>query len=239
MINKEDIIFPLRSVFHYIVMFTWLSAGILIGIFNRKNGGKIIISWYKFFLKLYNIRVHVENDNGSIEKLNGCIFTLLSQKSLLDGPIGISVIPGYCRGIVNLEYAMIPFFGWATSIISWVIIRQWPSQARKVLSKVNTFLRNGGNLWMSIEGKRSKDGSLSHFKKGPVVMAIDAQAKIVPVIIYGTDSCLGYGKWRIRSAKIVVRFLKMVQTTGLEYNDRDMIVNQLYDLAMKELSSMN
>ena len=235
MISKRLLIFPIRSVFHFLVMVPWLSFGIIIGLFYGKAGVSIIFSWIRFFLKMYGIDVWVQNDNDSTEHLAGCIFTLLNQNSLLDGLMGICAIPGHCRGIVNLEYALIPFFGWAMWSSCWVIIRQWPSQARKTLAKVAAFLQNGGNIWMSIEGRRSKNGSLSPFKKGPVVMAILSQAKIVPVIISGTKEVLGYGKWKIRSGIVVVRFLKGIPTDGMKYEDRDALVNQLFGLAVREL----
>ena len=136
---------------------------------------------------------------------------------------------------MNLEYAIIPFFGWAMWIFCWVIIRQWSSQAKKTLAKVEAFLQNEGNLWMSIEGKRSENGSLSQFKKGPVVMAIQAQAKIVPVIIYGTKECLGYGKWRIHPGRVVVRLLKAIPTIDIKYKDRNELVNKLFALAECEV----
>ena len=235
MLNKKLLIFPIRSVIHFLVMVPWLSLGIIIGLFNNETGINIIFSWVRFFLRMYGIDICVQNDNDSTEHLAGCVFTLLDQNSLLDGPVGICLIPRPCRGIVNLGYALIPFFGWAMWIFCWVIIRQWPSQAKKTLAKAVDFLQNDGNLWMSIEGKRSKNGSLSQFKKGPVVMAIQAQAKIVPVIIYGTKECLGYGKWRIQSGRVVVRLLEAIHTNGMKYDDRDVLVNQLFALAEREV----
>ena len=88
---------------------------------------------------------------------------------------------------------------------------------------------------MSIEGRRSTNGSLSQFKKGPVVMAIRAQAKIVPVIINGTKEVLGYGNYKIQSGKVVVRLLKMIHTKGVRYEDRVVLLNQLVALSEREL----
>ncbi len=235
MLSRQLLIFPIRSVFHFLMMVVWLSIGIIAGLLNKEVGINIIFSWVRFFLRLYGIDVRVQNDNDSTEKLSGCVFTPLNQNSLLDGPVGIGAIPRPCRCIANFEYAMIPFFGWALWIFCWVIIRQWPSQAKKTLANVETFLRNGGNLWISIEGRRSKNGSLSQFKKGPVVIAIRAQAKVVPMIIYGTKEILGYGKWKIQSGKVVVRLLKAIHTNGMKYEDRDILVNQLSALAEQEV----
>ena len=66
-------------------------------------------------------------------------------------------------------------------------------------------------------------------------MAIRAQAKIVPVIIYGTKEVLGYGKWRIQSGRVMVRLLESIHTNGMKYEDRDVLVNQLFALAEREV----
>lgn len=66
-------------------------------------------------------------------------------------------------------------------------------------------------------------------------MAINAQAKIVPVIIYGTKECLGYGKWRIHPGRVVVRLLEAIPTIGMKFEDRDELVNQLFTLAEREI----
>jgi 1-acyl-sn-glycerol-3-phosphate acyltransferase len=216
-------------------MFIWLTFGTIVGLLNSEAGITVFLTWVQFFKKLYGIDVQVINDNDPTENLAGCVFTLLNQNSLLDGPIGLCAIPRPWRGIVNFEYVLIPFFGWVMVTGSWVIIRQWPSQTKNTLAKVEAFLQNKGNIWMSIEGKRSKDGSLSKFKKGPIVMAIRSQAKIVPVIISGTREVLGYGKWKIRSGTVKVRLLKVVHTKGMKYEDRDTLVKQLSFLAEREV----
>ena len=227
----------LRLLINLLVMVPCLACGNVVGLVNREAGVSVLFWWVRFFLRLFGVAVTVRNENDSGEPLTGCIFTLLDQTSLLDGPVGVTVIPRPCKGVVNLEYALIPIFGWSMWVFCWVIIRQWPAQARKSLSKAESFLQDGGNLWMSIEGKRSKDGSISPFKKGPVVLAIRAQAKIVPIIITGTHESLGYGKWRIQPGRVVVRLLKAIPTSGLTYNDRNRLVDQLAAIAERETAA--
>jgi 1-acyl-sn-glycerol-3-phosphate acyltransferase len=215
-------------------MVPWLTCAIIIGIFHKEAGYAIALSWNRFFLKLSGIKVLRQNENNPSENLSGCVFTLLAQTSLIDGPVGICAIPRPCRGIVNIEYALIPFFGWAVWVFSYVLVRQWSWQSKKALSKVDEFLRNGGNLWISIEGKRSKDGSISPYKKGPAVVAIRSQAKIVPVIIEGTRECSGYGKWPSKQRVVRVRLLPAIATEGMTYDDRDELVRRLAHIAEKE-----
>ena len=114
-------------------------------------------------------------------------------------------------------------------------MRQWPRQARRALEKISGYLQGGGNVLISIEGRRSKDGSLSPYKKGPVVMALQAQARIVPVFLQGTRVCMPYGAWRIREGRVVVKFLEPISTEGRGYEDRDTLLDHLGAIARREL----
>jgi 1-acyl-sn-glycerol-3-phosphate acyltransferase len=172
----------------------WYLLGILVGLVDQRNGLRILLNWNRFFLRLFRLEVSVHNENHTTESLSGCVFILFNQTSLLDPAIGGISIPLPWRGIANIEFTLIPFFGLAIWIFAWVIIRQWPKQAKRAMQQVKPFLQSGGNLWISIEGRRSKDGSLSPYKKGPAILAIQAQAKIVPVLIHGAGNCLSHGK---------------------------------------------
>ena len=225
----------LRSVIAGISLVLWYFLGMVVALADQDRGLRIFISWNRFFLKLFHIEISLENENHATVTTNGCVFILLNQTSLLDGPIGAMIIPLPWRGLVNVEYALIPVFGWAMCIFSWVIIRQWPKQAKKTMQKVQSFLQGGGNLWISIEGKRSKDDLLSPYKKGPVIIAINAKAKIVPVIHSGVKDCLPYGKWRIIPGKVTIKYLKAIPTEDMQYDDRQELVNTLRTLAEQKL----
>jgi len=86
-------------------------------------------------------------------------------------------------------------------------------------------------MLISIEGRRSKDGNLNEYKKGPVVMAINNQSDIVPMIIEGTYQALPYRSLYIQPGNIKMRFLEPISTEGKTYEDRDYLINQLLSLA--------
>lgn len=230
------IVYFLKVIIAGISLLPWYFIGIVIALVDQEKGHRIFISWNRFFLRLFHVEVILENENHASVTSNGCVFVLLNQTSLLDGSIGAVKLPLPWRGLVNIEYALIPVFGWVMCIFCWIIIRQWPKQAKKTMRKVTSFLQRGGNLWISIEGKRSKDGFLSPFKKGPVVIAINAKAKIVPVIHSGAQSCLPYGKWRIRPGTVKIRYLKAISTENMQYEDRQKLVITLRTLVDKYIS---
>ena len=63
-------------------------------------------------------------------------------------------------------------------------------QAMQDLEHVKKLLNSGIVMWIAPEGTRSKDGKLAPFKKGAFIMAIQAQATIIPIGIRGAYNIL-------------------------------------------------
>jgi|SRR6056297_399394 len=205
------------------------------GLIYKPAGWQIMVSWNRLFLKIFGVKVNLEYKKPDMDLSSGGVVVGLTQQSILDAIIGISVAPKMFMSIWNIEYAIIPFIGWISWLYGWVIIRQWPGQARKKLKKAEDHIKNGGFVYLSIEGRRSRDGSLSPFKKGPVVLAIHSQAKIFPFIIQGSVNRLPYGKWKIRPGEVTARFLEPIATAGMHYEDRDALVERLHKMAEQEI----
>lgn len=165
----------------------------------------------------------------------GALFVHLNQQTLLSGLIYIRALPAPFALIVNVEFAALPFLGWLTVAQgAVVIVRQWPEQAKRALATVPPRLRAGENFGISIEGQRTKDGSLSPFKKGAVVLAIEAECPIVPFMTHGEYALWPRGQWRIRPGRVDCVVFPPIETRGLGYADRDRLVRQLRDLAEDE-----
>ena len=78
------------------------------------------------------------------------------------------------------------------------------------------------------EGTRGHDYSLRPFKKGPFVLAIAAQAPVVPVLVYGAREVMPKGTFKVRSATVHVHFLEAVDTTGLTYDRRHQLMRVVW-----------
>jgi len=67
-----------------------------------------------------------------------------------------------------------------------VVIRQNKKQAKSAINHaIKRMIEDKASIIISIEGKRSKDGSLSPYKRGPVLIAIQTGATIIPVFMKG------------------------------------------------------
>jgi 1-acyl-sn-glycerol-3-phosphate acyltransferase len=211
------------------------TIAILIAFFNKLAAWRIIVAWDRLFLKIFGVEIVDEYENPNITNSSGGVYIGLNQESLLEPIIGRVVSRTIFNSIFNIEFALIPLVGWVSWFYGWVIIRQWPGQAKKKLDKAVSYIRNGGFVFISIEGKRSKDGTLNPYKKGPVVLAIKAKSNIIPVIVKGSKYCLPYGEWKIRPGTVTIKFLKEISTVDMNYEDRDIVIEKLHKLAELEL----
>jgi 1-acyl-sn-glycerol-3-phosphate acyltransferase len=62
------------------------------------------------------------------------------------------------------------------------------------------------------------------FKKGGFIMAIKAQAPIIPVAVSGGRSAMQKGSWFVRPVLVRVRIGEAVETAGLQLDDRDRLI---------------
>jgi 1-acyl-sn-glycerol-3-phosphate acyltransferase len=85
-------------------------------------------------------------------------------------------------------------------------------------------IRAGNSFLIFPEGTRSRTEDLLPFKKGGFIMAIKAQAPIVPVAVSGGRSAMRKGSWLVRPVMVDVRIGEPVDTAGLSLDDRDRLI---------------
>lgn len=88
-------------------------------------------------------------------------------------------------------------------------------------------LRSGSSFLIFPEGTRSQTGELLAFKKGGIIMAIEAQVPLVPVAIQGGRHAMSKGSAVIRPATVTVRIGAPVLTAGRTIADRDEVSQQV------------
>jgi 1-acyl-sn-glycerol-3-phosphate acyltransferase len=85
-------------------------------------------------------------------------------------------------------------------------------------------IRSGNSFLIFPEGTRSRTDELLPFKKGGFIMAIKAQAPIVPIGIQGGRDSMKRGSWLIRPVTLSIRVGEPVETDGKELEDRDALI---------------
>jgi 1-acyl-sn-glycerol-3-phosphate acyltransferase len=83
-------------------------------------------------------------------------------------------------------------------------------------------IRNGVNMTIYIEGKRSFDGRLLPFKKGPFYLAEECNVPVVPITISGTEQAMPKARFSITPATVTVQFHDPIEPS--DFGDRDLLM---------------
>jgi len=85
-------------------------------------------------------------------------------------------------------------------------------------------IREGHSFLIFPEGTRSQTEELLPFKKGGFIMAIKAQAPIVPVAIRGGREAMRRGSRIVRPVTVNIRVGEPIETAGMTLEDRDRLI---------------
>jgi 1-acyl-sn-glycerol-3-phosphate acyltransferase len=139
-----------------------------------------------------------------------------------------SVLPHY-RFVAKKELASLPIFGRAAKEVAGIFIdRKNRKAAFDTYAEAAQQMKRGISVAVYPEGTRGYSYELRPFKKGPFVLAIAAQAPIVPVLSWGTREIQGKGQFAIHAGVCELTFLEPVATAGLTYEDRDQLVRVVW-----------
>lgn len=139
-----------------------------------------------------------------------------------------SVLPRYTF-VAKAELRKIWMFGWGAEGAGVVFMaRENRKSAFETYAEVAAKVKAGLSVVVYPEGTRGNDYSLRPFKKGPFVLAIQAGAPVVPVVVYGSREIMAKGAWRVKSGVVHVHLLAPVATTGYDYEHRHELMNEVW-----------
>jgi 1-acyl-sn-glycerol-3-phosphate acyltransferase len=132
--------------------------------------------------------------------------------------------------VAKAELFKIPIFGRAMLSVGMIPIeRANRKSAFNSYSVATQRVAAGAAVAVYPEGTRGTAYSLRPFKKGPFVLAIQAQAPIVPVVVYGGLEIQAKGRFRVRSGPLHMHYLAPIETAGLTYDDRNSLAERTYN----------
>jgi 1-acyl-sn-glycerol-3-phosphate acyltransferase len=146
--------------------------------------------------------------------------------SNLDPPITIPLIPKRTSVMVKKELFRYPILGQAMRIGSLVPVDRGNRDARiEAVQAAKKVVQQGINMTIYIEGKRSLDGKLLPFKKGPFYLAMECGVPVVPITILGTHDAMPKGRLAIKPGLVRVIFHPPIEPA--EFGSRDNLMEKV------------
>ena len=149
-----------------------------------------------------------------------------NHASNLDPPIQIPLIPKRTSVMVKKELFKIPILSRAMHLGSLVPVDRGNREAGiEAVAAAKAVVRQGINMTIYIEGRRSFDGKLLPFKKGPFYLAMECGAPVVPMTIVGTHYVMPKRRFAIKPGTVKVIFHPPIEPA--EFGSREELMEKV------------
>jgi 1-acyl-sn-glycerol-3-phosphate acyltransferase len=130
-----------------------------------------------------------------------------NHTSNLDPPILLPLIPRRTSVMAKRELFRYPILGETMRMGSLVPVDRGNRDAGiAAVREAADVIRQGVNMTIYVEGKRSFDGKLLPFKKGPFYLAMESDVPVVPVTIDGSHDLMPKARFQISPGTVRVVF---------------------------------
>src|SRR5687767_4949766 len=173
-------------------------------------------AWARLILGTTGVRVRIVG----LERLepNRSYVFAANHQSIYDIPIVFASVPYQLRIVAKASLGRIPFMGWHLHRAGHLLVdRRNPGP--DIVQKMARLVGESSSLIVFPEGTRSVDGTVARFKKGPFVVAIDAQLPVVPVSLAGTRHVMKKGQLMVRPADVELTIHAPIPTAGVPRTD--------------------
>jgi 1-acyl-sn-glycerol-3-phosphate acyltransferase len=143
--------------------------------------------------------------------------------SNLDPPITLPLIPRRTSVMVKIGLFKVPILRQIMLIGSLVPVDRGNRDAGiSAVRDAVKAIEQGLNMTIYVEGKRSFDGKLLPFKKGPFYLAQECNVPVVPITISGTEEVMPKARFAIQPGTVTVQFHDPIEPS--DFGERDSLM---------------
>lgn len=151
-----------------------------------------------------------------------------NHQSNVDPPVLYRALHRRLHVLYKAELRNLPIFGLVMEAGGFVAVeRGRRDEAWASIDLAAASIRRGNSFLIFPEGTRSRTDELLPFKKGGFIMAITAQAPIVPVAVTGGRAAMRKGSAIVRPVTVSIRIGPPIETAGRSPADRDTVIAEV------------
>ncbi len=148
-----------------------------------------------------------------------------NHESNVDPPVLFQALHRRLHVLFKAELTKLPILGRVMLAGGFVPVERDRREASMAsIDRAAASIRAGNSFLIFPEGTRSRSSDLLPFKKGGFIMAIKAEAPIVPVAISGGRDAMRKGSWFVRPVLCRIRLGEPVETAGMSVDERDQVI---------------
>jgi 1-acyl-sn-glycerol-3-phosphate acyltransferase len=225
----STVIAALRSAFTYVVIALYVAVagtiGLAIALPLKLKGVLYELGHYGIALALglSGIRYRVSG-RQNVPRGTAVVFCS-NHQSNVDPPVLYRALDRRLHILFKAELRSVPILGIVMETGGFIpVTRGKRDEAMGAIDLAAASIRSGNSFLIFPEGTRSRNEDLLPFKKGGFIMAIKAQAPIVPVAVSGGRDAMRKGSAIIRPVMVDVKIGEPVLTAGYTLDDRDLLI---------------
>jgi 1-acyl-sn-glycerol-3-phosphate acyltransferase len=148
-----------------------------------------------------------------------------NHQSNIDPPVLFEAVHPRMHILYKAEIESIPVLARAFRYGGFIPVdRRNKEAALRSIDGGAASLRAGNSFLIFPEGTRSRTADLLPFKKGGFIMAIKAQAPVVPIAVQGGRDSMRKGSWIIRPVTLSIRIGAPIESAGVTLDRRDELI---------------